>query len=243
MNKKWMVLLVVTAVLLLAGTGCISRMEIGSTETETQTIERNDASSARVNIQMGIGKLDVRGGANDLMDAEFTYNVPAWKPEVDYEVRGGEGRLTVKQPDAEVKTLNIPEDDIEYEWSLQLNDNVPMDLNIDLGVGESYLELGSLSLTNLDINMGVGETTVDLTGDWEQSVDINIEGGIGATTVRLPNDVGVRVETQTGIGSINVHGLIANGDTYTNAAYETADVVLDITVNGGIGEITLRLEE
>ncbi len=243
MNKKWMVLLVVTAVFLLAGIGCIGRMETGPTEIETQTVERNDASSARVNIQMGVGKLDIRNGADDLMEAEFTYNVPSWKPEVEYDVRDGEGRLTVKQPDAEVKGLNIPESDIEYEWDLKLSDDVPMDLDIDLGVGESYLELGGLSLTNLDINTGVGEATVDLSGAWEQSVDINIEGGVGATTILLPNDVGVRVESSTGLGRNNVYGLISNGDTYTNAAYETADIVLDIQVSGGIGEITLRLEE
>ncbi len=218
-------------------------MEVGPTETETQTVERNDASSVHVDIQMGIGKLDVDGGADDLLDAEFTYNVPAWKPEVEYEVRGGEGQLSIFQPDAEIKSLNIPENDIEYEWDLKLNDDVPMDLEIDLGVGESYLELGGLLLTDLDINMGVGETTVDLSGDWEQSLDINIDGGIGSTTIILPDNVGVQVKTDTGIGSINVHGLVANGDTYNNSVYDTADVILVIDVNGGIGEINLRLEE
>ena len=242
MNKKWTGW-VVTAVILLTTVGCIGGLEVGPTQTETETIERNDASSVRVDIQMGIGKLNVDGGANDLLDAGFTYNVPAWKPEVAYEVRGGEGRLTVSQPDAEIKSLNIPDSDIEYEWDLKLNDDVPMDLEIDLGVGESYLELGGLLLTDLDINMGVGETTVDLTGDWQQSVDINIDGGIGSTTVILPSNVGVQVKTETGIGSINVHGLIANGDTYSNAAYDSADVILTIDVNGGIGEINLQMEE
>ncbi|MEJ2747732.1 MAG: LiaF-related protein, partial [Anaerolineae bacterium] len=141
-------------------------------------------------------------------------------------------------------TIGIPDaEDVKYEWDLKLNDDIPMDLDINLGVGENNLELSGLTLNSLDIQTGVGETTIDLTGDWANSFDVDIKGGVGKTTVYLPSNVGVRVETQTGIGGINVHNLIQNGDTYTNAAYDSADVVLDIKVQGGIGAIDLILQE
>ncbi|MCP4423673.1 MAG: hypothetical protein GY803_04190 [Chloroflexi bacterium] len=243
MNEKWMAKWTMATVVLLLAVGCVARLDVGPIETKTEIVELGDADSADVDVEMGVGKLDVRGGATELLDAEFTYNVAAWEPEVEYDIRGGRGELTVKQPEAEVQTIGIPDDNIEYEWDLELNDDVPMNLTVDLGVGDSYLELSGLSLTSLDLNVGVGQTTIDLTGDWEQSFDVSIEGGVGNTAVRVPDGVGVRVETHTGVGAINVYGLIRNGDTYTNAAYETADVILDITVNGGVGEIELRLEE
>jgi hypothetical protein len=88
----------------------------------------------------------------------------------------------------------------------------------------------------------VGETTIDLTGEWQQGLAVNIEGGVGATTVRLPRAMGVRVTTSTGIGNVTVNDLNRDGDVYTNDAYdEGADAVLDVTVEGGVGEITLEL--
>jgi hypothetical protein len=243
MRQERTLLWLVTAVLLIT-TGCINQLTVGPTQTDEQTIEAGDINSARVNIQMGVGRLDVNGGASGLLDAQFTYNIESWQPEVDYEISGSEGRLTVQQPDGDTGSINIPDtDDVEYEWNLRLNDDIPMDLDINLGLGESTLELSGLTLNSLDIQTGVGETTIDLTGDWANSIDIDIEGGVGKTTVRLPDGVGVRVETQTGIGSINVQNLIRNGDTYTNAAYDGADVVLDIKVQGGVGAIDLVLAE
>lgn len=242
MRNKWLAVGVITAVFLVM-TGCVNRLQVGRTQTDSETIELGDADSARVNIEMGIGELTVRGGADSLLEAEFTYNVEDWKPEVAYEIRGSEGRLTIRQPEAEISGIGIPEADIQYEWKIELNEDVPMDLDIDLGVGESVLELSGLSITDLNINVGVGEATIDLSGDWPESFDVAIKGGVGHTTVQLPRDVGVRIETQTGLGKIDVRNLIRNGDVYTNAAYEEADVKLDINVQGGVGNINLLLEE
>ena len=243
MKHNLMGLLLVTAVIILT-TGCINQLNVGPVQTDEETVETGDINTARVNIQMGVGKLDINGGAAGLLDAEFTYNVEEWKPEVDYKISGSEGRLTVQQPEGKTGSVGIPDTDkVKNEWDLKLNDDVPLDLDINLGVGESDLELSGLTLNSLDIQTGVGETTIDLTGDWASSFDVDIKGGVGQTTVRLPSGVGVRVETQTGIGGINVQNLIRNGDTYTNAAYEGADVVLDIKVQGGVGAIDLILEE
>jgi hypothetical protein len=242
MKHKLTALLVVTAVLLFT-TACVNQLEVGPTQTDQETVEIGDIRSARVNIKMGVGELNVDSGADDLLDAQFTYNIEKWQPEVLYEISGSEGRLTVKQPDS-TGDINIPnDDDIKNEWNLKLNNDIPLDLDINLGVGESNLELSGLTLDNLDIQTGVGETTIDLSGDWANSFDVDIEGGVGKTTVHLPSEVGVRVETQTGIGAINVYGLIQNGDTYTNPAYDDASTILDITVQGGIGEIDLILTE
>lgn len=232
--------LLLTFVLILV-TGCIGRLDVGATRTDSESVELGGAESANVDIKMGVGRINLRGGASDLLEADFTYNVDDWKPEVSYNVSGGEGRLSVRQPDSEIGLNGIPDDEIEHEWDLRLNNDVPMDLEVDLGVGDSELTLSGLKLTNLDVEVGVGAVTIDLTGEWDQSFDVDIKGGVGQTTVRLPRNVGVRVDTQTGLGSVDVHGLIRDGNTYTNEAYEGADVVLDIEIRGGLGEIELDL--
>lgn len=243
MNKNLIVLLVVTAVLILA-TGCINigSMDVGPTQTETQVVEQGSAETLTAEINMGAGQLEIDGGAAELVEAEFTYNIETWKPELEYTVRGENGRLVINQPDSG-EINGIPTNNIEYKWDIRFNDVMPTDLSINLGAGEGILDLNGLHLTNLNIEVGAGETQIDLSGDWPESFDVNVSGGVGATEIILPDNVGVRVKPTTGIGNLEVHGLVRNGDVYTNDLYGEADVELDINVSSGIGEITLRIAE
>ena len=204
-------------------------------------MEAGTAESVQVNIEMGVGKLSLEGGSNNLLDAEFTYNVEAWKPEVEYDVTGDQGKLTIQQPSGDFES--IPDDEIQYEWDLRLKDGLPMDLDIDLGVGVGNLSLNGLSLTELDVTVGVGSNRRDLSGDWDESFDARIKGGVGDTTITLPEGVGVHVEPQTGLGNVEVYGLVQNGDVYTNQSYEDSAVTINIEVEGGIGKITLKTAE
>jgi hypothetical protein len=126
---------------------------------------------------------------------------------------------------------------------LRLKDNIPVELEVHLGAGKSDLVLGSLALRRLDVNMGVGECVVDLAGDWKEDLRANIKGGIGKATVRLPQDVGVRVRAKGGIGEIRRGPLQRKGDFFVNDAYGKSAVTLDVNVEGGIGEINLELAE
>jgi predicted membrane protein len=112
---------------------------------------------------------------------------------------------------------------------------------VECGVGQSNFELGSLSLENLEIQTGVGETTVELLGDWKKDLHASIKGGIGKATLRLPGHVGVRVESDKGIGSVSASGLKKEGNAYTNDAYGKTKVTLNMHVQAGIGEIQLEL--
>ena len=40
-----------------------------------------------------------------------------------------------------------------------------------------------------------------------------------------------------GLGSTHPHGLIWDGEAYTNAAYGKSPITLEITIQGGIGKI------
>jgi hypothetical protein len=121
MKHKLLALVVVTAVFILT-TGCINRLNVGPVQTDEETVEAGDIDSARVNIQMGVGKLDINGGAAGLLDAKFTYNVEEWKPEVNYEISSNEGRLTVRQPEGETGSVGIPDtDNVKNEWDLKLD--------------------------------------------------------------------------------------------------------------------------
>jgi hypothetical protein len=65
---------------------------------------------------------------------------------------------------------------------------------------------------------------------------------VGQANIRLPKNVGVIARASGGIGSISVHGLKHDGDSYTNEAYGKSPATLHLKVEGGIGEIVLTQE-
>lgn len=262
MNKQPKIYLLLSLFFLLLAAGCRGNTAVGQLQTESQAVEAAGAESAVVEINMGAGELEVNGGAAELFEGEFTYNVADWKPIVDYGVNEGSGRLMVSQ---EGTFDGLPfSNNVRNEWDLRLNDEMPLEMVVRFGAGEGRLNLASLNLSSLNIEggagtadivvggsplqslnvtSGVGETTVDLRGTWENDLNATITGGVGELTLRLPRNVGVRVTTQTGLGSINANGFNQDGDVYTNDAYGESAVTLNLTVTGGVGEITLELGE
>lgn len=245
----------------LALSACNKRLNIGDLQTKSQTVELGDPGPVTVAIEMGAGELDVSGGASELLQASFTYNVAEMDPQATY--KGA--RLEVKDSGVEGGTASLFDlDEFRNEWDLKLNEEVPMQMTVDLGAGRSNLTLGALELTSLtirggagnveldlsgsqflrqlDFEIGAGETTVDLTGPWQNDLDARLSGGLGKFTLRVPADVGVRIDVETGVGSVNANGLTKDGDTYTNDAYGHSEVTLQVEVVGGVGQINVEVE-
>jgi hypothetical protein len=212
---------------------------VGTLQSESQAVELGDAKSVRVEINLGAGDLEVTGGPEKLLEADFTYNVAELKPAVEYT----DGTLVVQQPD--IRGLpdlrNIT--DFRNEWNLRLYDDLPMELKVEMGGGGSNLNLADLSLTRLDVNLGAGTSMIDLNSNWTHDLDVTIDAGAADLTVRLPGDVGVRVEVGRGPTVIDAPGLTEDGDIYTNPAYGVSTVTVHIAIESGIGRINLEVDE
>jgi hypothetical protein len=240
MEKRmvWLAFLLMLLPLVVTA-GCnTENWDAGPAQTETQAVKLGDAKTARVEIEMPAGELSVASGAKELLEADFSYGRRSSRPQVEYNVSGGEGRLTIRQPGS----AHGPGRG-HNAWDLHLSNKVPMELKVDQGAGRARLMLGGLSLSRLEVNLGAGETLVDLTGDWKNDFTANIAGGVGRATVRLPSDVGVRASAHGGLGAIHVHGLKKEGDAYVNEAYGKSPITLRVQVEGGVGEINLELGE
>jgi N-terminal domain of toast_rack, DUF2154 len=225
--------------LAVALTGCtVSFNEnSGPEQHETQSIELDKSEMVRVEIKLGAGELQVDGGASKLMDADFTYNIPSWKPTVNYTSSGFRGTLRIEQPGHSHGGSHV-----NYKWNVRLNDKVPLDISAEFGAGEARMNLGSLDLRSVRVNMGVGEARVDLRGKPTRDYSVEINGGVGQATVYLPRDVGVVAKAAGGIGNISVRGLEKRGGQYINPGHENSPVTIHLDVHGGVGEINLIAE-
>src|SRR5690554_1303845 len=185
---------------------------------------------------MDVGKLNVSGGIRDIFEGYFIYSIDRWKPNINYSSTNKKGHLLIEQP-SNTKKINIGNKH-KYQWDISLSEEIPMDLSVKLGVGSSILAFDTINLRNLDIEMGVGETELNLEGDWKEDVNVSIGGGVGSATIILPKNIGVIIEVEGGIGTVNADGLISNGHVYTNELYNSSPANLTMDIEAGIGEIT-----
>src|SRR5918994_6238097 len=117
--------LVVLLIVMMAATAVLAgacRMQPGGTpqvgkmQRESKSVDPKNAQSARAQLKMGAGELYLTGGADQLMEADFSYNVADWKPKVNYDVSADEGELLVKQGGAGGSSLS---GETRNEWEIR----------------------------------------------------------------------------------------------------------------------------
>ncbi len=176
------------------------------------------------------------GNTRNEWELEFSPDIPL---SMNIDVGAGDGRLDftglqLTELDLEMGAGNF---DIRFDEPNQVAMN---DFSLDTGAAKLDVRgIGNASPEQMTVNGGVGEITLDFTGDWANSSDVKITAGVGALTLRLPDDIGVRVETEGGLTNVESDGFQRQGDAYVNDVFGEAEVELHINVTTGIGNLRL----
>ena len=219
------------------------------------------AKSAQVRIDSSIGELIVgsTSNSNTLIEGRISSTEQETVYQ-DYEIDGTEIDYYLGS-DWESRNINsfADFDEQSLTWDLSLTEEIPLDLYISLGVGESDLDLSNLQIIDLDLNIGVGQTIVELPeGEYdayieggvgqttitlpdEGQIKLDVEGGIGEMVIYIPDDMAVKIYVDRGIASLTVpSGYTQNEDVYTSPNYDEGGDYLELDLELGIGNITIR---
>jgi N-terminal domain of toast_rack, DUF2154/Domain of unknown function (DUF5668) len=199
-----------------------------------RTVERQGAKSVRVSLETSSGEFNISGGSGHLLDADFNYSNSYETPRVDYNVAESIGHLSISQDDGSTHFGAQ-----HNQWNLHFSNEVPLELKIEMGAGRGQLHLRGMPVTRLEMTMGAGQADLDLTGDRKNDLVADLEGGVGQVTIRLPRKVGVVVRASGGIGAVEAHGLRHENGEYSNEAYGKTPNMIRLTVQGGVGQISL----
>lgn len=115
--------------------------------------------------------------------------------------------------------------------------------SLDLQVGAASLRASGLANANapeIRVQAGVGGVELDFDGTWTQSVDLNVRVALGGVIIRVPRDVGVRVEAQKFLASFDSQGLVKRGNAYFSENWESATHRLSVRSHTTFG--SLRVE-
>jgi len=176
------------------------------------------------------------GNTHNEWNLEFSPEIPL---KMNFEIGAGNGELDFTRLQLAELDMSIGAGDFKVRFD---EPNETRMNHLTLNTGASKLEMtgiGHAGPERMKVQGGVGDITLDFTGAWPNSADVQIISGVGAVTLRLPDDVGVRIETEGGLTNIEASGLRRTGDAYVNDAFGETEAELRIQITTGIGNLRL----
>lgn len=202
------------------------------------------ASETNISIEMGGGRLNISGGATDVLEGSVVYNVDEWKPSLSV----NNDNLVLSQNNT--KNVGIPSGNIKNDWNLTLG-ATPISLKISAGAYEGTLDLGGLSLTNLEISDGASKATVRFSS--KNPVEMQqFKYKTGASEVKLlglanANTSEFTFESGAGSYTLDFSGTLAKDmSTEINSGLSQVKIIVPestntvVNITGGLSNVDLN---
>jgi hypothetical protein len=115
------------------------------------------------------------------------------------------------------------------------------ELNVDVGAASfTALHLGNANADQIRVRGGMGAIDLDFSGTWQRDLTVLTRVGIGKTTLRVPDDVGVRLEIQRVVAGFDHEGMVKRDDAWYSRNWDTATRKLRIRAETVFGALELQ---
>ncbi len=117
------------------------------------------------------------------------------------------------------------------------------DLEIDAGAADFFaLHLANANAEQIRVRGGVGVIDLELGGTWTSDMTLIARLGVGRIVLRIPPDVGVRLEVQRIAAGFEHEGLVKRDDAWYSPNWDTAAHHLRVRAETLIGQIDVQHE-
>lgn len=273
--------------LLPALAGCDFDRRIPADEVsinQSQPMEKVDHLSAAIQYDIGSLEITQEQKAAVLYSLDLAYDKNSFNPDIRYSVDKSAGRF-----DFNLNSLHktgIRREGPRNKLRMAFTGEIPLDLNITTGVGDTRLSLSGMKLSRLDFESGVGAAKIsayepnavpceyirmksgvgsleavglanlnfrnlefeggvggaslDFTGEWRQNADIDVQVGVGGVDLRLPREIGVKVEAEKHfLSGLQLEGFTQRDDAHYSQNYNDAKIRITVHVTTGIGGLKI----
>ncbi len=232
--------LVIGAVIGLVLVGGVAFLIVGATSitnvrSQPVTYALNDVSQSDGSITMAVGRLDLASGAaaGDVMDGDLRMGALGTANQ-----SGSGNSFSLEASASSYVAVGVND---SPHWSLRLNPAVSYNLNVDMAVGEAYLNLTGLKVSDLNAEMAVGRMEVRLPN---AAVSGEIQGAVGETVVYVPQGAAVRIHLDTGLTGVSLPpDYVRNDKEVTSPNEQTGGKTgpfIDLTVGQALGAVSIR---
>jgi hypothetical protein len=125
-------------------------------------------------------------------------------------------------------------------WDVRLTRDIPLRLRLQLGACQSELDLSDLRVTELALETGAADTRIRFPREAGMT-RARIKAGAASVRLSVPEGVAARIAATMAVGSLDVDSrrFPRAGGGYVSPDYDTAANKLDLSIEGGVGAITV----
>jgi len=220
--------------------GLIGGMLFSGTELTTMHIDEQlkRAEVLEVDIEFGLGEISISpGDGKAAVSGTVEYNDRLCDVEYSYHESGSKGIFALEVDWDSRKKHDNDKDDDELGCNLEISKNTPVDLSIELGLGEGILNLNKMKIHSVDVECGLGKARIDFgrNGNRTGCEYIDVETGLGSVDIlNLSNANSDRMDFSCGLGSMDLDfSGDLNDDIYVDVAVGmgSADILIPVGTN------------
>lgn len=207
-----------------------------SSSTESRTFEffepvQPGLEGGAATITGAVGRITVSDGS---ALASATGRTFSGEPTFDVSTSGRRARVKIESDSAGPVIFGASDPFLDVE----LDRNLVWDLSIESGASEMDADLSNLAVSGLLVKSGVSQASVRLGRSLDREVQVTFESGVSSLSIRVPEDVPVRIERQSGISSSNIDsGLKKVSDGWESPDFADAHARYVILLKSGISDL------
>jgi hypothetical protein len=115
------------------------------------------------------------------------------------------------------------------------------DLEIDVGAADfTAVNLGNANADQIRVRGGIGVVDLDFGGTWTQDMTVSTRLAVGKLMLRIPSDVGVRLEVQRVAAGFEHEGFTKRDDAWYSENYDRAPRKLRLRAETFFGKIEIQ---
>jgi len=124
-------------------------------------------------------------------------------------------------------------------WDIRLTEDVPVNLDLNTGAGDQYLDLRGLDLERLNVSLGVGQVELILPAD--DAFRGQISNPVGSIVIYVPEGALVEFRTDTALSTRDAPaGFLVDGNLIYSPGANAANARVHLTVEKPIGRLSIR---
>ncbi len=208
-----------------------------NTESNLVIENRVETTTGKLDLQLGGGKIRIDSTDDNLINAKIP-NVRATK-DVKFTNNNTKVNIDIEQKSNFFQINNRK----SHIYNLSLKDDLLWDIDIDVGAIDGTMDFSNIRLAKLDIDMGASNLDL-IFGDKAEHTTVNIDGGVSNLEITVPENIGVRIDTDGFIEDTNIKtlGWKSVDDYYISPNYEEAEKKLDIDIDMAIGNFDIKVK-
>jgi len=195
---------------------------------ENKVIPLGEVDSLKITIKFGAGKLSLISREENVFEGNFQYDKSILKPNVQYEILGETGSLTLSQ--SIKKDLDSP---FPYKniWNLKLPSGIPLQLYVNTATYSGDIDLTNLQIENFYLNSGASQTNIVF--NQPNLIDLkNINVKTGASTIKMLGLANANFDEMNFTGGVGSYTFDFSGNLTKKSK---------VNINAGAAKIILKI--